>query len=380
METTTPNTQHPTPKIIISGGGTGGHIFPAVAIADAIKAKVPDAEILFVGANGRMEMEKVPAAGYKIVGLNIAGLQRKFTFSNFLLPFKVLSSVLKSRRIIKDFKPNLAIGVGGYASGPLLQMAQWQGIPTLIQEQNGFAGKTNKALAQKADKICVAYEGMERFFPKSKIVITGNPVRKAIKESILPKLAGALHYKMAEERKTVLVIGGSLGARTINESIAEGLDKLKRANIQLIWQTGKTFYPQARELTLQQGNGWGEPKSFDFIASMNLAYAAADVVISRAGALSVSELCCLGKAAILVPSPNVAEDHQTQNAMALVKKDAAVMVKDAEAKEKLVDTLIELFNNENKINTLRQNIRQLAKPNADEEIAEIALELVKKVI
>lgn len=366
------------PRIIISGGGTGGHIFPAVAIADAIKAKLPEAEIFFVGANGRMEMEKVPAAGYKIVGLDIAGFQRKFTFSNFLLPFKIVSSLLKSRKIIKDFKPDLAIGVGGYASGPLLKMAQWQGIPTLIQEQNGFAGKTNKELAKKADKICVAYEGMEKFFPKSKIVITGNPVRKSIKDSILPKLSGSLHFKMADDRKTVLVIGGSLGARTINESIAEGLEKLKKANIQLIWQTGKTFYPQARELTLQQGNGWGEPKAYDFISTMDLAYAAADVVISRAGALSVSELCCLGKAAILVPSPNVAEDHQTQNAMALVRKDASVLVKDSEAKDILVDTLIELVNNDSRLETLKSNIKQLAKPNADAEIAEIALGLIHK--
>lgn len=378
METGTPNTQNPTPKIIISGGGTGGHIFPAVAIADAIKAKVPEAEILFVGANGRMEMEKVPAAGYKIVGLDIAGFQRKFTFSNFLLPFKILSSLLKSRKIIKDFKPDLAIGVGGYASGPLLKMAQWQGIPTIIQEQNGFAGKTNKELAKKADKICVAYEGMEKFFPKSKIVITGNPVRKAIKDSILPKLSGSLHYKMADERKTVLVIGGSLGARTINESIAAGLQKLQEADIQLIWQTGKTFYPQARELTLQQGNGWGEPKAYEFISNMDVAYAAADVVISRAGALSVSELCCLGKAAILVPSPNVAEDHQTQNAMALVRKDAAILVKDVEAKDKLVDTLIELVNNEERLKALKSNSKLLAKPNADAEISEIAIKLIVK--
>lgn len=366
-------------KIIISGGGTGGHIFPAVAIADAIKTKLPEAEILFVGANGRMEMEKVPAAGYKIIGLDIAGFQRKFTFSNLLLPFKILSSLLKSKSVIKEFKPDLAIGVGGYASGPLLKMAQWQGIPTLIQEQNGFAGKTNKELAKKADKICVAYDGMEKFFPKNKIVVTGNPVRKVIQNAVLPKLAGSLHYKMADDRKTVLVIGGSLGARTINESIASGLEKLKQNNIQLIWQTGKSFYMQARELTLQQGNGWGEPKVFDFIATMDMAYAAADVVISRAGALSVSELCCLGKAAILVPSPNVAEDHQTQNAMALVRKDAAVLVKDSEAKEKLVDTLVELINNEQKLDTLKTNIKQLAKPNADAEIADIALGLLVKV-
>ncbi|MFN8437897.1 MAG: undecaprenyldiphospho-muramoylpentapeptide beta-N-acetylglucosaminyltransferase [Cytophagales bacterium] len=379
METGALNIQHSTPKIIISGGGTGGHIFPAVAIADAIKAKLPEAEILFVGANGRMEMEKVPAAGYKIIGLDIAGFQRKFTFSNLLLPFKILSSLLKSKSVIKEFKPDLAIGVGGYASGPLLKMAQWQGIPTLIQEQNGFAGKTNKELAKKADKICVAYDGMEKFFPKNKIVVTGNPVRKVIQNAVLPKLAGSLHYKMADDRKTVLVIGGSLGARTINESIAGGLEKLKQNNIQLIWQTGKSFYMQARELTLQQGNGWGEPKVFDFIATMDMAYAAADVVISRAGALSVSELCCLGKAAILVPSPNVAEDHQTQNAMALVRKDAAVLVKDSEAKEKLVDTLVELINNEQKLETLKTNIKQLAKPNADAEIADIALGLLVKV-
>ncbi|HTF81853.1 MAG TPA: undecaprenyldiphospho-muramoylpentapeptide beta-N-acetylglucosaminyltransferase [Cytophagales bacterium] len=378
LENSQPATLNSTLRVIISGGGTGGHIFPAVAIADAIKAKVTDTEFLFVGANGRMEMEKVPAAGYNIVGLDIAGLQRKFTFSNFLLPFKVIGSLLKSRKIIKDFKPHVAIGVGGYASGPLLKMAQWQGIPTLIQEQNGFAGKTNIVLGKKAHKICVAYEGMERFFPKSKIVLTGNPVRKSIKETILPKLAGSLHYKMAEDRTTVLVIGGSLGARTINESVAAGIEKLKKANIQLIWQTGKSYYMQARELTLQQGNGWGEPKTFDFISSMDLAYAAADIVISRAGALSVSELCCLGKAAILVPSPNVAEDHQTQNAMALVNKGAAILVKDLEAKETLIDTVIALAQDQQKLETLRRNIKQLAKPHADVEIADIAVALARK--
>lgn len=364
-------------RVIVSGGGTGGHIFPAIAIADAIKAQMPNTEILFVGANGKMEMEKVPAAGYKIIGLDIAGFQRKFSMSNLLLPFKIVGSLLKSKAVIKEFKPDLAIGVGGYASGPLLKMAQWLNIPTIIQEQNGFAGKTNMALGKKADKVCVAYEGMGRFFPSQKLVLTGNPVRKAIRDSVLPKLAGSLHFKMADDRKTVLVIGGSLGARTINESIAAGLEKLHQNKVQLIWQTGKGFYMQARELTLQQGNGWGEPKAFDFIGSMDLAYAAADVVISRAGALSVSELCCLGKAAILVPSPNVAEDHQTQNAMALVRKDAAILVKDSEAKEILVDVLIDLLGDETRLERLKANIKQLAKPKADEDIAALAIQLIE---
>ncbi len=375
------STEHEHMKILISGGGTGGHIFPAIAIANAIKSRVPNAEFLFVGALGRMEMEKVPQAGYTIIGLPVAGFQRGFSFEairkNVLFPFKLISSLLESLKIVKSFQPDIAIGVGGYASGPMLWAAQSKGIPTLIQEQNSFAGITNKILARKAKVICTAYSGMERFFPSEKIVLTGNPIRKDIQEAALLKLAAQVHFKLSAEKKTILVIGGSLGARTINQSIAAGVDAIRTADVQLIWQTGKTFYPTAAELCSQKGNGWGEAKAFDFIKEMNLAYAAADLVISRAGALSISELCVVGRAAILVPSPNVSEDHQTQNALALVQKNAAVLVRDQDAAQTLVPTALELIKNQEKRTALQQSIAPLGIANADERIADEVFKLLK---
>ncbi len=370
-------------RIIISGGGTGGHIFPAVAIANALKAELPDVEILFVGAEGKMEMEKVPQAGYKIIGLTVAGFQRGFSLSNILknvsFPFKLAGSLLEARKIIKNFKPDVAVGVGGYASGPVLWAAQSAGIPTLIQEQNSYAGVTNKLLASKAKKICVAYDGMEKFFPKNKILMTGNPVRQDVAEANMLGLAAMFHFKLSAERKTILVIGGSLGARTINESVAAGFEKIQAAGYQLIWQTGKTYFPKAQEVTrpLPNSNGWGEAKVFDFIKEMNLAYGAADVVISRAGALSISELCLVGKTAVLVPSPNVSEDHQTQNALALVRKEAALMVTDAEAREKLIDTVLALMADESQQSKLKTNIANLGKPDAAKTIANEVIQLIK---
>jgi UDP-N-acetylglucosamine--N-acetylmuramyl-(pentapeptide) pyrophosphoryl-undecaprenol N-acetylglucosamine transferase len=359
-------------KVIISGGGTGGHIFPAIAIANSLKAAVPDIEILFVGANGRMEMEKVPQAGYKIVGLNIAGFQRSFSVENILknlkFPFKLIDSLLAARKIVKDFAPNAVVGVGGYASGPILRAAQSLGIPTLIQEQNSYAGLTNKLLARGAKKICVAYEGMEKYFPKDKIVVTGNPVRKDILDTDLVKMAGCIFFKLDSTKKTILVIGGSLGARSINEAIDQDLNRIKEAGCQLIWQTGKNY-----KTPFLWGGAWGGP----FIKEMHWAYSCADIVISRAGALSISELCLVGKPSILVPSPNVAEDHQTKNAMALVKTNAALMVKDTEAKTSLVAQAIELLNDQEKCDKLKENIKKFGRPNASDEIANEVLKLIK---
>jgi UDP-N-acetylglucosamine--N-acetylmuramyl-(pentapeptide) pyrophosphoryl-undecaprenol N-acetylglucosamine transferase len=357
-------------KIIISGGGTGGHIFPAVAIANALKKNIPNCEILFVGAEGRMEMQKVPEAGYAIKGLPIAGLQRSLDFKNLLLPIKVLKSVTMALKIISDFKPDIAIGVGGYASAPLLFAAKLKGIPYVIQEQNSYAGITNKILGKWAKKICVAYDGMQNFFPKEKIVFTGNPVRANISESKVTKQEALQFFDLAENKKTVLVIGGSLGARTINQIIDASIEKINTENIQLIWQTGKGYFETAK----QKANN--SIKVFDFIKQMDMAYAAPDIIISRAGALSVSELCIVGKPCVLVPSPNVAEDHQTKNAMALVNKNAAMLVKDTEAKEKLISTLLEIIKDETHQNQLIQNIKQLAIADADERIFEEIRKLI----
>lgn len=360
--------QRPSLRVIISGGGTGGHIFPAVAIANALKKMNPSTEILFVGANGRMEMEKVPAAGYKIVGLNISGIQRKLSLQNLMLPFKIVKSLLKARMIVKEFKPDVAVGVGGYASGPLLFAATGMNVPALIQEQNSFAGITNKLLAKRVKRICVAYDGMEKYFPAGKIRITGNPVRENMVD-IKDKREEALNFfRLSASKKTILIIGGSLGARTLNNSVAEGIQTLSEKNIQVIWQTGKAFYQKAQELTV----GYTEKgiSAYDFIQRMDLAFAVADVVISRAGASSVSELALVAKPAILVPSPNVAEDHQTKNAMSLVKKDAAILVTDADASSKLIAQAIELINDQSRQNTLTQNISKLALPNSAEVIAE----------
>jgi len=363
-------------RIIISGGGTGGHIFPAIAIANALKRIAPDTEILFVGATGRMEMEKVPAAGYKIIGLDIQGFQRSSLWKNVLLPFKIVKSVLKSRSIVKDFKPNAVVGVGGYASGPLLYAAQQLGIPYLIQEQNSYAGITNKWLGKNAKKICVAFEGMEKFFPADRIMLTGNPIRKESVNVEGRKGEAALQLNLLSSKKTILVTGGSLGAGTLNKSTMAGLDKFLAADVQLIWQTGKYYYPGIKEKLA--GREHSSIKVLEFLPHMDLAYALADVIISRAGAGTIAELCVVKKPVILVPSPNVAEDHQTQNALALIKNKAAVLVKDADAETKLVSRAIELVFDENQCETLSQNIGAMALSNADEIIANEVIKIAKQ--
>lgn len=359
-------------KIIISGGGTGGHIFPAIAIANALKEKLPNVEFLFVGANGRMEMEKVPAAGYKIVGLNISGLQRRLTYKNLFFPFKVIASLWKAKKIINDFKPDAAIGTGGYASGPMLWAASGKNIPSLIQEQNSYPGITNKSLSRKVDKICVAYEGLEKFFPSQKLIITGNPVRKDIVDAHRLKNEAAAYFNLPELNKTVLVIGGSLGAGTINKSVKAALQYLANENHFIIWQTGKSFYPEAKQLE----SAYPFLRVHDFISRMDLAYATAAIVVSRAGALSVSEICVAGKPCILIPSPNVAEDHQTKNARYLVDKNAALLLKDNEAENKLADVLLLLMKDTAKQKNLSENISGLAKPDASDKIAEEVIKLL----
>jgi UDP-N-acetylglucosamine--N-acetylmuramyl-(pentapeptide) pyrophosphoryl-undecaprenol N-acetylglucosamine transferase len=363
-------------KVIISGGGTGGHIYPAIAIANELKARDSKTEILFVGAQGRMEMEKVPKAGYNIKGLWISGLQRKLTLDNLSFPFKVISSIWKARQIIREFKPDIAIGVGGYASGPLLYAAQMAKIPTLIQEQNSFAGITNKWLAKKAHKICVAYPKMEQFFPKEKIIITGNPVRSDILDIKTKREKAFAFFGLDPNKPTVLAIGGSLGARSINESIAKNLAKIVEKDIQLLWQTGKNSF----EFPAENQGLIKNPllKKLEFIYEMDLAYALADVVISRAGALAVSELCLTAKPCILVPLPSAAEDHQTKNALALVEKEAAEMVKDTDARQILVDKALDLLADKAKREKFAQNIQAFAKPNATQEIAQAVIELVKQ--
>lgn len=362
-------------KVILSGGGTGGHIFPAVAIAGEIKRLVPDAEILFVGALGKMEMEKVPAAGYKIIGIPIAGFQRKFSLANFKLPFLIIRSLLQTRKIINEFKPDVVVGTGGFASGPLIKAATAKGIPALIQEQNSYAGITNKILSRKVNKICVAYEGMERFFPNEKIILTGNPIRQDIINIAEKSTEAIAFFKLNPAKKTILVIGGSLGARTINEAIGKGINDLAKNDIQLLWQTGKGFISTAKELT--KGLDDKNIFAYDFIYKMDLAYAAADIVISRAGASSISEMCNTAKVCILVPSPNVAEDHQTKNAMALVNKNAAVLIKDSEAEQKLIIQAVELIKDEKKQSELALNIKKLGFNNSANIIAKEVLKLAK---
>lgn len=353
-------------RLIVSGGGTGGHIFPAIAIANTFRERHPDAEILFVGAEGRMEMTRVPEAGYKIIGLWISGLQRKLTLSNLLFPIKVIVSYFKASSIVKNFKPNAVVGTGGYASGPMMMAATRMKIPAIIQEQNSFAGLTNKQVANRVSKVCVAYEGMEKYFPKEKIVLTGNPVRKDILTTSSKRDKALSHFGFDSKVKTLLIIGGSLGARTINESILGGIDKLIGSGIQVIWQTGKGYYDAYRSQL--NNHDLKKIRVQDFVREMDLAYAAADVVISRSGALAVSELCIAGKPSILVPSPNVAEDHQTKNALALVNKNAAVMIADKDASTKLVDEALRLLADETQAQKLRANITLLAKPNAAEDI------------
>lgn len=360
-----------THKFIISGGGTGGHIFPAVSIANALRAKEPDAEILFVGAEGRMEMEKVPQAGYKIVGLPVVGLNRKNPLQWITFAWKFFSSKRTAKKIVKDFAPDAVIGVGGYASAPTLDAASSLGIPTFLQEQNSFAGKANKMLAKKARKICVAYEGMERFFPKDRIILTGNPVRQNLADVPYRDAKALEAFGLDPAKKTLLIIGGSLGARTVNESVIGGLEKLKNAGIQVIWQTGKYYFESAKAEADKANNPLMNCTAF--VKNMDQAYAVADLVISRAGASSISELCLLHKPCILVPSPNVAEDHQTKNALALSTKNAAILVKDADANSQLIDCAISTINDDNKLSNLAENIAKLEEKDSAARIADIIL-------
>ena len=360
--------------MIVSGGGTGGHIFPAISIANAVKALCPDAQILFVGALGRMEMQRVPAAGYEIIGLPICGFDRKNLLKNFKVLLKIWKSQRMAKKIIKDFQPQVAVGVGGYASGPTLNQAAAMGIPCLIQEQNSYAGVTNKLLAKKAEKICVAYDGMERFFPAEKIIKTGNPVRQSLLETTVSREDAIRAFGLNPDKKTILLVGGSLGARTINESVMQHLDLVRNSEVQLIWQTGKYYHAQIMEQLGKEG----KPHNLivtDFISDMGVAYKAADLVVSRAGASSISEFCLIGKPVILVPSPNVAEDHQTKNAMALVRVDAARCVKDSEAPHQLLSLAIETVNNDALLASLKEHILQLALPDSAEIIAKEVIKL-----
>ena len=364
-------------RLIISGGGTGGHIFAAVAIANALKAKRPDTEILFVGALGRMEMQRVPAAGYNIKGLPICGFNRKNLLKNFAVLFKLWKSQRIAKKIIKDFKPMVAVGVGGYASGPTLNQCASMGIPCLIQEQNSYAGVTNKLLAKKASKICVAYEGMERFFPKDKIVLTGNPVRQQLLDTQLTKAEALRTFGLEPSKKTILIVGGSLGARTINDSVMAHLDELQNSGVQVIWQTGKNYFENIKQ-QLAEKSPMPALKPTDFIADMGAAYRAADLVISRAGASSISEFCLIGKPVILVPSPNVAEDHQTKNAMALVNRQAAQFVSDAEAPQKLIPLALSTVKDDQILGQLSHNIKLMALRNSAEKIANEVFALAEK--
>ncbi len=371
-------------RVIISGGGTGGHIFPAVSIANAIRELLPDAQILFVGAEGRMEMQRVPQAGYEIKGLPIMGFDRKNPLKNIKVLYRVWKCQRMAKQIIKEFQPQVAVGVGGYASGPTLNMAAKMGVPCLLQEQNSYAGVTNKLLAKKAAKICVAYEGMERFFPKEKIMLTGNPVRQALLESKVTRQEALASFGLDSAKKTVLLVGGSLGARTINESVLQHLDLIADSGLQFIWQTGKYYSAEiARRLGEEPLKSQiSKLKSqiiiTDFISDMAAAYRAADLVISRAGAGSISEFCLLGKPVILVPSPNVAEDHQTKNAMALVNHDAALYVKDAEAPDRLIQLAVDTVKDDSRLATLSENILKMALPDSAEIIAKEVIALARK--
>jgi len=353
------------PKFIISGGGTGGHIYPAIAIANELKSRFPEAQFLFVGASDKMEMQKVPQAGYKIEGLWIAGLQRKLTLQNMMFPFKLMSSLWKSRKIIRKFKPDVVIGTGGFASGPLLQAANSFNIPTVIQEQNSYPGITNKLLSKKANAICVAYENLERFFPASKIVFTGNPVRQDLLDVDSKRQEGLAYFKLDTNKKTLLILGGSLGARRVNQLIAKELDFLLTSGVQVYWQCGKFYYEEYKHF-----NDKANVQVVAFIDRMDLIYAAADFVISRAGASSVSELCLVGKPTIFIPSPNVAEDHQTKNAKAIVDKNGAILLRESELDGQFEEVFTDLMSNEKKQKELSDNIRKLAKPNATKDIVE----------
>lgn len=362
-------------RFIISGGGTGGHIFPAVSIANALKAKCPNAKILFVGAEGRMEMQRVPAAGYEIKGLPIQGFDRAHKLNNIKVIFKLLKSLSMAKKIIKNFRPDVAIGVGGYASGATLYKAAGMGIPCLIQEQNSYAGVTNKLLAKKVRKICVAYEGMERFFPADKIIMTGNPVRQNVLETPMTQEEARKGFKLNPSKKTILIVGGSLGAQTVNSSIIEHLDLVQNTEVQIIWQTGKRYFDKINEAL--KGKELANLKVMDFISDMGAAYKAADLVISRAGASSISEFQLIGKPVILVPSPNVAEDHQTKNAMALVNKDAAIFVSDADAPAMLLQLALDTIANDEKLAILSKNVKEMGLQHSADIIADEVLKLCK---
>lgn len=362
-------------KVLISGGGTGGHIFPAIAIANTIKEIKPETNFLFVGANGKMEMEKVPAAGFKIIGLNITGIQRKLSVSNLLFPFKLLMSLVKARSIIKEFKPDVVVGVGGFASGPVLRMATWMNIPTLIQEQNSFAGITNRWVASSVSKVCVAYDGMEKFFPKERIEKTGNPVRRNMVDISGKRDQALKNYGFDASKPVLLAVGGSLGARSINLALKDGIDKLLDAGIQVIWQTGKLFAEESKQILSSRKE---KPLVItEFIFDMDMAYAAADVVISRAGAIAVSELCIIGKPTVLVPFPFAAEDHQTKNAEALVKTQAAVMVADKNASKELIPAIKSLVADDAERTLLSENIKKHALPSAASHIAQHVINLAQ---
>lgn len=364
-------------RIIISGGGTGGHIFPAVSIANAIRAKYPEAKILFVGALGRMEMQRVPAAGYEIVGLPISGFNRKNMLKNVVVLYRIWKSQQMAKKIIRKFNPMAAVGVGGYASGPMLNQCTKMGIPCLIQEQNSYAGVTNKILSKKVDRICVAYDDMERFFPADKIVKTGNPVRQALLDTKLTKAEALKSFGLSEDKKTILIVGGSLGARTVNESVLQNLDMIKESGVQFIWQTGK-YYNASIMAELKQRGTVPSLHVTDFISDMGAAYKAADLVISRAGASSISEFCLIGKPVILVPSPNVAEDHQTKNAMALVNKNAALYVKDADAPAEVVKLALQTVKDDARLKELSENILKLALPDSADIIANEVVKLARR--
>jgi len=360
-------------RIIIAGGGTGGHIFPAVAIGHALARLRPGTQLLFVGAKGKMEMEKVPQEGFEIIGLDIAGFNRSNLLKNLALPFKLLRSLSHARSILTRFKPHAVVGVGGYASFPMLNAAQGMGIPTLIQEQNSYAGKSNKILARKAKAVCVAYEHMEQFFPEEKLMLTGNPVRNNIAQSVLDRAAGQQWLGMNATKQTVLVVGGSLGAKSINEAIDAHLEELIAGNVQLVWQTGKLYYERAQQRT----KNFPQVKVFEFIREMDYAYAAADAVISRAGALAIAELCIVAKPVIFVPYPFAAEDHQTSNALALVTHNAAEMVKDSDAGNELVKKLRHLLEDSMAQNIMKENLKAMAIKDADERIAAKVIEIAK---
>jgi UDP-N-acetylglucosamine--N-acetylmuramyl-(pentapeptide) pyrophosphoryl-undecaprenol N-acetylglucosamine transferase len=364
-----------TYRILIGGGGTGGHVFPAIAIADALREEHPGWEFLFVGARGRLEMEKVPEAGYLIEGLPVSGFQRRLTLKNITFFYKLAASMALSRRIIKRFRPHVAVGVGGYASGPILKAAVRKRIPILIQEQNSYAGVTNRILARSAGAICVAYDRMERYFPADKIILTGNPIRRHLVSPSVNRSRDLEVLGLADGKKTFLVMGGSLGARTLNQCLMEGLEKLDREDLQVIWQCGKLYYSEAEERVVR--SGMKNIRVMPFISKMDCAYSAADVIISRAGAITISELCVVGKPAILVPSPNVAEDHQTRNAEALVTRRAAVMIPDSEAPEKLVDNMLAMVGNEKQQQELSKNIKQLGITDASSRIAAEVVKLIE---